>query len=64
MTYLLAAFAIGDWGTTVPTDSCCTRSETYENFDIVAEDVVLRLMNTQVGNADVKPKPILITFDF
>ncbi|KAF4130834.1 hypothetical protein GN958_ATG19979 [Phytophthora infestans] len=62
MTYLLAAFAIGDWGTTVSTDSRCTRSETCENFDIVAEDVAFRLMNTQVGNADVKPKAILITF--
>ncbi|KAI9998237.1 hypothetical protein PInf_002681 [Phytophthora infestans] len=62
MTYLLEAFAIGDWGTTVSTDSRCTRSETCENFDIVAEDVAFRLMNTQVGNADVKPKAILITF--
>ncbi|KAF4146108.1 hAT family C-terminal dimerization region [Phytophthora infestans] len=41
------AFATGDWGTAVSTDSCCTRSETYEKFDIVVEDVVFRLMNTQ-----------------
>ncbi|KAI9982880.1 hypothetical protein PInf_006680 [Phytophthora infestans] len=59
----VAPFATGDWGTAVSTDSCCTRSETYEKFDIVVEDVVFRLMNTQVGNADVKPKAILITFD-
>ncbi|GMF50976.1 unnamed protein product [Phytophthora fragariaefolia] len=59
VTYSLAAFAIGDWGTTVTKDSCCTRSETYNNFDIVAEDVVSSLMNTQAGSADVKPKCIM-----
>ncbi|KAF1774773.1 Metallo-dependent phosphatase-like [Phytophthora cactorum] len=59
VTYSLAAFAIGDWGTTVTKDSCCTRSETYNNFDVVAEDVVSSLMNTQAGDADVKPKAIL-----
>ncbi|KAG3213656.1 hypothetical protein PC129_g15415 [Phytophthora cactorum] len=35
VTYSLAAFAIGDWGTTVTKDSCCTRSETYNNFDVL-----------------------------
>ncbi|KAE9076286.1 hypothetical protein PF007_g24684 [Phytophthora fragariae] len=59
VTYSLAAFAIGDWGTTVTKDSCCTRSSTYNNFDIVAEDVVSSLMDTQASNADVKPKCIL-----
>ncbi|KAG2826159.1 hypothetical protein PC110_g11762 [Phytophthora cactorum] len=57
--FSLAAFAVGDWGTTIYQDSCCTRSDTYTNFDIVAEDVVASLMNTQAGNADIKPKAIL-----
>ncbi|EEY60710.1 uncharacterized protein PITG_21480 [Phytophthora infestans T30-4] len=55
----VAAFAIGDWGTTVTKDSCCTRSKTFNNFDVVAEDVVSSLMNTQAGETDVKPKAIL-----
>ncbi|KAJ8563975.1 hypothetical protein ON010_g7371 [Phytophthora cinnamomi] len=57
--YSLAAFAVGDWGTTIYQDSCCTRADTYTNFDIVAEDVVASLMNTQAANADIKPKAIL-----
>ncbi|CAI5721791.1 unnamed protein product [Peronospora destructor] len=58
-TYSLSAFAIGDWGTTIYQDSCCSRSSTFNNYDVVAEDVVASLMNTQAGNADVKPKCIL-----
>ncbi|TDH74327.1 hypothetical protein CCR75_003054 [Bremia lactucae] len=58
-TYSLVVFAIGDYGTTVAKDSCCTRSSTYNNFDVVAEDVVASLMNTQAGDAVVKPKAIL-----
>ncbi|CAH0482932.1 unnamed protein product [Peronospora belbahrii] len=57
--YTLAAFAIGDWGTTVTADSCCTRSDTYNNYDIVAEDVVASIMNTQAGDADIPPKVIM-----
>ncbi|GMF30031.1 unnamed protein product [Phytophthora lilii] len=57
--FTLSAFAVGDWGTTIYQDSCCTRSDTYTNFDIVAEDVVASLMNTQAANGDIKPKAIL-----
>ncbi|EEY59949.1 uncharacterized protein PITG_13108 [Phytophthora infestans T30-4] len=39
VTYSLAAFAIGDWGTTVTQDSCCQKSG-YTDYDINAEDVV------------------------
>jgi tartrate-resistant acid phosphatase type 5 len=59
VTYSLAAFAIGDWGSTVQPDSCCTRSSTYDDYDIVAEDVVATIMNTQAGDADVTPKVII-----
>lgn len=48
-TYSLSAFAIGDWGTTVAKDSCCSRSSGYNNYDVNAEDVVASLMNTQAG---------------
>lgn len=58
-TYSLAAFAIGDWGTTVAKDSCCTRSSSYTDFDVNAEDVVAELMNQQAGAATVKPKAII-----
>ncbi|KAG4041534.1 hypothetical protein JG687_00015444 [Phytophthora cactorum] len=57
--YSLSAFAIGDWGTTVAKGSCCSRSATYNNFDLNAEDVVASLMNTKAGNAAVKPKVII-----
>ncbi|CEG42885.1 conserved hypothetical protein [Plasmopara halstedii] len=57
--FSLAAFAVGDWGTTIYQDSCCTRSDTFNNYDILAEDVVASIMNTQAGNADIKPKAIL-----
>ncbi|KAG7388813.1 hypothetical protein PHYBOEH_007694 [Phytophthora boehmeriae] len=57
--FTLSAFAIGDWGTTVTKDSCCTRSSTYNNYDVHAEDIVASLMNTQAGNDDVKPKAII-----
>ncbi|KAE8960301.1 hypothetical protein PR002_g30262, partial [Phytophthora rubi] len=58
-TYLLSAFAIGDWGTTTYKGSCCSRSDSYSNYDIAAEDVVASLMNTEAGNAAVKPKVII-----
>ncbi|KAE8972078.1 hypothetical protein PF007_g26628 [Phytophthora fragariae] len=58
-TYSLSAFAIGDWGTTTYKDSCCSRADTFSNYDIVAEDVVASLMNTEAGNAAVKPKVIM-----
>ncbi|GMF16520.1 unnamed protein product [Phytophthora lilii] len=58
-TYLLAAFAIGDWGTTITKSSCCTRSSTYNNYDINAEDIVANVMNQQAGKADVAPKIII-----
>lgn len=58
-SYKLAAFAIGDWGTTVSQDSCCKRSSTFNNFDVNAEDVVASLMDQQAGSADVKPKAII-----
>ncbi|ETL48531.1 hypothetical protein L916_01877, partial [Phytophthora nicotianae] len=57
--YSLSAFAIGDWGTTTFKGSCCSRSDTYSNYDINAEDVVASLMNTEAGNAAVKPKVII-----
>ncbi|KAE8968006.1 hypothetical protein PR001_g27923, partial [Phytophthora rubi] len=58
-TYFLSAFAIGDWGTTTYKGSCCSRSDSYSNYDIVAEDVVASLMNTEAGNAAVKSKVII-----
>ncbi|RLN50327.1 hypothetical protein BBJ29_002965 [Phytophthora kernoviae] len=57
--YSLSAFAIGDWGTTVTKGSCCSRSATYNNYDLNAEDIVASLMNTQAGIASVKPKAII-----
>ncbi|KAG7379031.1 hypothetical protein PHYPSEUDO_009126 [Phytophthora pseudosyringae] len=57
--YSLSAFAIGDWGTTPYKGSCCSRSDAYNNYDINAEDVVASLMNTEAGNAAVKPKLII-----
>ncbi|RLN95679.1 hypothetical protein BBJ28_00006492 [Nothophytophthora sp. Chile5] len=59
VTYSLAAFAIGDWGTTVTQDSCCTRSSTYNDYDINAEDIVANLMDQQAGDADIAPKIII-----
>ncbi|GMF36508.1 unnamed protein product [Phytophthora lilii] len=58
-TYSLSAFAIGDWGTTTSKGSCCPRSDQYNNYDINAEDIVASLMNTEAGNAAVKPKVII-----
>ncbi|GMF36510.1 unnamed protein product [Phytophthora lilii] len=57
--YTLSAFAIGDWGTTVTKGSCCSRSATYSNYDLNAEDIMASLMNIQAGSADVKPKVII-----
>ncbi|KAG1698445.1 hypothetical protein DVH05_014987 [Phytophthora capsici] len=59
VTYSLSAFAIGDWGTTVSQDSCCTRLSTYNDYDINAEDIVANLMDQQAGNAEVTPKIII-----
>lgn len=59
VTYSVAAFAIGDWGTTVTKSSCCTRTSTYTDYDIVAEDVVASLMNTQAGDMSLTPKCII-----
>jgi tartrate-resistant acid phosphatase type 5 len=58
-TYTLAAFAIGDWGTTVTKDSCCERSSTYDDYDVIAEDVVASIMDQQAASADVKPKVVI-----
>ncbi|CEG41040.1 Purple (tartrate-resistant) acid phosphatase [Plasmopara halstedii] len=58
-SYSLSAFAIGDWGTTTYKSSCCTRSSSYNNYDVNAEDVVAILMNTEAGNMAVKPKVII-----
>lgn len=57
--YSLSAFAIGDWGTTTYQGSCCSRSSTFNNYDINAEKVVASLMNTEAGNAIVKPKVVI-----
>ncbi|RLN57711.1 hypothetical protein BBP00_00007397, partial [Phytophthora kernoviae] len=57
--YTVSAFAIGDWGTTPFKGSCCSRSDSYNNYDINAEDIVASLMNTQAGSGAVKPKAII-----
>ncbi|KAE8880091.1 hypothetical protein PF005_g26035 [Phytophthora fragariae] len=57
--YPVSAFAIGDWGTTPYKGSCCSRTTLYNNYDVVAEDVVASLMNTQAGSSAVKPKVII-----
>ncbi|KAI9981243.1 hypothetical protein PInf_008893 [Phytophthora infestans] len=57
--YTLSAFAIGDWGTTVTQDSCCTRSSTYNDYDVNAEDIVANLMDQQVSAASAPPKCVL-----
>lgn len=59
VSYSLAAFAIGDWGTTVTQDSCCTRSSTYNDYDIVAEDVVANVMNQQAAASELTPKVVI-----
>lgn len=57
--YSLSAFAIGDWGTTTHRGSCCSRSKTFDNFDLTAEYVVANLMNIQAGKAIPRPKVII-----
>ncbi|KAE8890217.1 hypothetical protein PF005_g24780 [Phytophthora fragariae] len=57
--FTLSAFAIGDWGTTVTQDSCCTRSSTYNDYDVNAEDIVANLMDQQASAASAAPKCIL-----
>ncbi|POM69975.1 Hypothetical protein PHPALM_13683, partial [Phytophthora palmivora] len=58
VTYSLAAFAIGDWGTTVTQDSCC-QSSGYTDYDINAENVVANVMNQQAADAEVAPKVVI-----
>lgn len=55
----MGAFAIGDWGTTVTKGSCCSRSSTYNDYDVIAEDVVASIMDQQVTAGDVAPKVII-----
>ncbi|EGZ11537.1 hypothetical protein PHYSODRAFT_250624 [Phytophthora sojae] len=57
--YSLAAFAIGDWGTTTTQSSCCSRSANFNDYDINAEDVVANVMNQQAGKAEVAPKIVI-----
>ncbi|KAE9075965.1 hypothetical protein PF010_g24092 [Phytophthora fragariae] len=57
--YTLSAFAIGDWGTTVTQDSCCSRSSTYNDYDVNAEDIVASLMDQQASAASAPPKCVL-----
>lgn len=57
--FTLCAFALGDWGTTIYQDSCCTRAKTYNKYDVNAMDVVASIMNTHAGAVDVKPQCIL-----
>ncbi|GMF16526.1 unnamed protein product [Phytophthora lilii] len=57
--FTLSAFAIGDWGTTVNQDSCCTRSSTFNDYDVNAEDIVANLMDQQAKAASAPPKCIL-----
>jgi tartrate-resistant acid phosphatase type 5 len=57
--FTLSAFAIGDWGTTVNQDSCCTRSSTFNDYDVNAEDIVASLMDQQSAAASAPPKCIL-----
>ncbi|KAG3061598.1 hypothetical protein PC121_g12914, partial [Phytophthora cactorum] len=58
-TYSLAAFAIGDWGTTTTQSSCCKRSSTYNDYDVNAEDIVANVMNQQAAAAEVAPKCVI-----
>ncbi|KAI9981264.1 hypothetical protein PInf_008914 [Phytophthora infestans] len=58
-TYSLAAFAIGDWGTTTTKSSCCKRSSTYNDYDVNAEDIGANVMNQQAKDADVAPKCVI-----
>ncbi|KAF1774774.1 Metallo-dependent phosphatase-like [Phytophthora cactorum] len=63
--FTLSAFAIGDWGTTVTKDSCCTRSSTYNDYDVNAEDIVANLMNQQAtaASADGRDSRFTTTFE-
>ncbi|DAZ96324.1 TPA: LOW QUALITY PROTEIN: hypothetical protein N0F65_008448, partial [Lagenidium giganteum] len=57
--FSLAAFAIGDWGTTITPDSCCKRRSKYTNTDLFAEDIVAALMDKQAGKQDLKPQVVI-----
>ena len=57
--FSVSALAIGDWGTTTYQGSCCSRSTTFNNYDINAEQVVASLMNTEVGSLSVKPSVVI-----
>uniref|UniRef100_M4BUF5 Calcineurin-like phosphoesterase domain-containing protein n=1 Tax=Hyaloperonospora arabidopsidis (strain Emoy2) TaxID=559515 RepID=M4BUF5_HYAAE len=58
-TYSLSVLAVGDWGMSLAGDSCCSRSDTFTNYDVVAEDVVASIMDTQAGAISVKPRCVL-----
>ncbi|CAH0482933.1 unnamed protein product [Peronospora belbahrii] len=57
--YTLTAFAIGDWGTTVSQDSCCTRFSTFNDYDVNAEDIVANIMDQQATAASAPPQCIV-----
>ncbi|CAH0475982.1 unnamed protein product [Peronospora belbahrii] len=57
--YVVSAFASGDWGTTTYQGSCCSRSSTFNNFNVTAESVVASLMNIEAGKTSVPPKVIM-----
>lgn len=59
--YTLAAYAIGDWGTTTTRDSCCKRrgDHTPTNIDKNAEDVVAAVMGKAAAAADPKPQVVV-----
>ncbi|GAB9467255.1 Tartrate-resistant acid phosphatase type 5 [Globisporangium polare] len=60
-TYSLAAYAIGDWGTTTTRDSCCTRRTDHDatNVDKNAEEAVGTLMGMAATAAKIKPKVVI-----
>lgn len=60
-TYSLAAYAIGDWGTTIARDSCCKRRTDHAptNVDKNAEEAVGVLMGQAAAAAKPKPKVVI-----
>lgn len=60
-TYSLAAYAIGDWGTTIERDSCCKRRTDHDptNVDKNAEEAVGVLMGQAAAAAKPKPKVVI-----
>uniref|UniRef100_K3W5R2 Calcineurin-like phosphoesterase domain-containing protein n=1 Tax=Globisporangium ultimum (strain ATCC 200006 / CBS 805.95 / DAOM BR144) TaxID=431595 RepID=K3W5R2_GLOUD len=59
--FTLAAYAIGDWGTTIARDSCCKRRTDHDpsNVDKNAEEAVGVLMGKAAAAADPKPKVVI-----